>query len=145
VPTGNELYEQLCLHDGDGLADEFDAVTDELGTHNPATRRTLRADQCCFAEQRTPIRRQTTMCRARHGVFTEADKVRGVPGDTVSLTGANFLDPLDANYRLGVFFDGIRAGLDTVTEGSVSVRPRPRARYDKEKIHLLKSVFFTWL
>ena len=64
---------------------------------------------------------------ARNGVFTEADKVRGVPGDTVSLTGANFLDPLDANYRLGVFFDGIRAGLDTVTEGSVSVVVPPGA------------------
>ena len=64
---------------------------------------------------------------ARNGAFTDADKVRGAPGDTVTLAGANFLDPADANYRLGVFFDGIRAGLDTVTEGSVSVVVPPGA------------------
>ena len=64
---------------------------------------------------------------ARNGAFTEADKVRGVPGDSVALTGSNFLDPADPNYRLGVFFDGIRAGLDTVTEGSVAVVVPPGA------------------
>ena len=64
---------------------------------------------------------------ARVGAFTDADKVRGAPGDTVALTGSNFLDPTDANYRLGVFFDGIRAGLDTVTEGSVSAVIPPGA------------------
>ena len=64
---------------------------------------------------------------ARNGAFTDADKVRGVPGDTVVLTGSNFLDPADANYRLGVFFDGIRAGLDTVTEGAVSAVVPPGA------------------
>ena len=64
---------------------------------------------------------------ARNGAFTDADKVRGVPGDSVALTGSNFLDPTDPNYRLGVFFDGIRAGWDTVTEGSVSVVVPPGA------------------
>jgi hypothetical protein len=64
---------------------------------------------------------------ARNGAFTEADKVRGVPGDSVALTGSNFLDAADPNYRFGVFFDGIRAGLDTVTEGSVSVVVPPGA------------------
>ena len=64
---------------------------------------------------------------ARNGAFTDADKVRGVPGDSVALTGSNFLDPGDPNYRLGVFFDGIRAGWDTVTEGSVSVVVPPGA------------------
>jgi len=64
---------------------------------------------------------------ARNGAFTEADKVRGAPGDSVALTGSNFLDPVDPNYRFGVFFDGIRAGLDTVTEGSVSVVVPPGA------------------
>ena len=64
---------------------------------------------------------------ARNGAFTEADKVRGVPGDSVALTGSNFLDPADPNYRLGVFFDGIRASWDTVTEGSFSVVVPPGA------------------
>ena len=64
---------------------------------------------------------------ARNGAFTDADKVRGVPGDSVALTGSNFLDPTDPNYRLGVFFDGIRAGWDTVTEGSASVVVPPGA------------------
>ena len=64
---------------------------------------------------------------ARNGAFTDADKVRGVPGDSVALTGSNFLDPTDPNYRLGVFFDGIRAGWDNVTEGSVSVVVPPGA------------------
>ena len=64
---------------------------------------------------------------ARNGAFTEADKVRGAPGDTVAITGSNFLDPVDPNYRLGVFFDGIRAGWDTVTEGSVSAVVPPGA------------------
>ncbi len=64
---------------------------------------------------------------ARNGAFNEADKVRGAPGDSVALTGSNFLDANDPNYRVGVFFDGIRAGLDTVTEGSVSVVVPPGA------------------
>lgn len=64
---------------------------------------------------------------ARSGALTDADKLRGAPGDSVSLTGSNFLDANDPNYRLGVFFDGIRAGLDTVTEGSVSVVVPPGA------------------
>jgi hypothetical protein len=54
----------------------------------------------------------------RVGAQTEVDKVRGAPGDLVLLTGANFKDPDDPGFRLGVFFDGIRAALDTVTEGS---------------------------
>lgn len=54
----------------------------------------------------------------RVGAQTAADKVRGAPGDLVLLTGANFKDPDDLGFRLGVFFDGIRAALDTVTESS---------------------------
>jgi hypothetical protein len=57
----------------------------------------------------------------RPGGLTEADRVRGVAGNLVVLSGANFLDITDANFRLGVFFDGVRAQVDTVTETSVSV------------------------
>lgn len=54
----------------------------------------------------------------RVGAQTEADQARGAPGDLVLLTGLNFKDPDDPSFRLGVFFDGIRAALDTVTETS---------------------------
>lgn len=57
----------------------------------------------------------------RPGGLTEADRVRGVPGNLVVLSGANFLDTTDSSFRLGVFFDGVRALVDTVTETSVSV------------------------
>lgn len=53
---------------------------------------------------------------------TGIDRVRGVPGDFVEINGANFLDGTDPAFRLGVFFDGVRAPIDTGTEGSVSVR-----------------------
>jgi hypothetical protein len=57
----------------------------------------------------------------RPGGLTEADRVRGVAGNLVVLSGANFLDTTDASFRMGVFFDGVRALVDTVTETSASV------------------------
>jgi len=56
----------------------------------------------------------------RAGATTDADRVRGVAGNLVEISGANFLDATDSGYRLGIFFDGVRAVLYTVTETSVS-------------------------
>lgn len=55
------------------------------------------------------------------GAGTGIDRVRGVAGDYVVITGLNFFDSSDAAYRYGVFFDGVRAPIDTVTETSVAV------------------------
>jgi len=57
----------------------------------------------------------------RAGATTDADRVRGVAGNLVLLSGANYLDTTDPAFRLGVFFDGVRAVIDTVTESAVSV------------------------
>ncbi len=55
------------------------------------------------------------------GVATEIERTRGIAGDTVLITGANFMDSTDPNFQVAVFFDGVRGIAQGITEGAVSV------------------------
>lgn len=52
---------------------------------------------------------------------TPNDRFRGVPGNTVSILGANFSDPSDPNFRVGVFFAHVPAHVQTASDGQILV------------------------